>query len=93
MTETDGDATVRCWLVERTFDDRNLVTLVYATPDGERYQRRERSANSLRAGTGVTAAVDVAPAELEPVADPDTRDRYATEAERVARSHDPDETL
>jgi len=25
-----SDSTVQCWLVERTFDDRNLVTIVYA---------------------------------------------------------------
>ncbi len=92
MTEDDA-ATQRCWLVERTFDDRNLVTLVYATPDGERYQRRERSANSLRAGNAPTAAVDLDPAELEPVDDPDTIDRYATEANRVANTRAPDEQL
>ncbi|WP_148680579.1 hypothetical protein [Halovivax ruber] len=92
MTEAD-DETVRCWLVERTFDDRNLVTLVYATPDGERYQRKERSATSLQGDNAATAAVDIEVADLEPVPDPETRERYATEASRVAESTDPDELI
>ena len=90
---SEESESVRCWLVERTFDDRNLVTLVYATPDGERYQRHERSANSLRAGSPPTAAVDCRPAKLEPVEDADTRERYATEAARLMDAHDPDDTV
>ena len=83
----------RCWLVERTFGDRNLVTLVYATPDGSRYQRRQRSSTTLRTGTSVTAAVDVSDAELEPVDDAATRERYAAEAARVARAYEPDDPI
>jgi len=64
-----SDSTVQCWLVERTFDDRNLVTIVYATPDGSRYQQRERSATSLQTGSTVTAAAEIPDDELEPVAD------------------------
>lgn len=88
-----SDDTVRCWLVERTFDDRNLVTLVYATPAGDRYQRRERSATALASGPAVTAAVDVSPGDLEPVTDEATRERYAAEAERVADAYDPDDPI
>ncbi|MFC3959181.1 hypothetical protein [Halovivax cerinus] len=93
-TGDDGDGeTVRCWLVERTFDDRNLVTLVYATPDGDRYRRKERSAASLGGDAAATAAVDLPTDALEPVTDAATRERYASEAARVADSHEPDEPI
>ncbi|MCU4926051.1 hypothetical protein OB905_08635 [Halobacteria archaeon AArc-dxtr1] len=87
------DDTVRCWLVERSFDARNLVTIVYATPDGSQYQQRERSAMSLQTGSPVTAAVDVESAQLESVPDESTREQYATEAERTAEQYDPDDEL
>lgn len=88
-----SDSTVRCWLVERTFDDRNLVTIVYATPDGSRYQRRERSSTSLQSGPDVTAATEIPEDELEPVPDEETRERYATEAERTADRYEPDDPI
>lgn len=88
-----SDSTERCWLVERTFDDRNLVTIVYATPDGSRYHQRERSATSLREGSTVTAAADIDPDELEAVTDEETRARYAAEVERIASTHDPDDAV
>ncbi|WP_290809922.1 hypothetical protein [Halovivax sp.] len=88
-----SDSTVRCWLVERTVDDRNLVTLVYATPDGSRYQRRERNANALRAGSAPTAAVPIDTGDLQPVDDPETRERYAAEADRTAERYEPDEAI
>ncbi|MFB6303951.1 MAG: hypothetical protein ABEH47_02195 [Haloferacaceae archaeon] len=84
---------VRCWLVDRTYSDKGLVSLVYATPDGTRVLRRERSPTVLRRSGGVTAAVDVDPDVLEAVDDPDERERYASEAERMAERHDPDETV
>ena len=87
-----SDSTQRCWLVERTFDDRNLVRLVYATPDGTRYQQRERAATSLERSP-VTAAVDVDAAALERTPDEETRDRYAGEASRTAEQYEPDEPI
>ncbi|WP_254536164.1 hypothetical protein [Halomarina litorea] len=87
----NGDGTVRLWLVERDYDSRNLVTLVYATPDGERYLRQERSAHLLK--DGVTAAVDTAPSDLTVVDDEETRERYAAEADRMRDRHAPDETV
>lgn len=81
---------VRCWLVERGIDSRDLLTLVYATPDGERALRRELSAANVG---GVTAARDVDPGALEPVADEETRERYAREARRMADDHDPDDEI
>lgn len=86
------DDSVRCWLVERTFDDRNLVTLVYATPDGERYNQRELSSNMLDR-VDVTAARDVPRDDLEPVEDADTSDRYADEASRMSAGHDPNDAV
>ena len=93
MTDDDrGDDAVRCWLVERTFDDRNLVTLVYATPDGERYHQRELSGNAL-SRVDVTAAREVPADELEPVDDADRRERYAAEADAMAADYDPDDEI
>ena len=48
-----ADDEIRAWLVERTFsdDEQNLVILVYATTDGERYLRKERALTSF-AGPG-----------------------------------------
>ncbi|MFP9190688.1 hypothetical protein [Natronosalvus vescus] len=93
MSEDQNADTVRCWLVERTFDDRNLVTTVYATPDGSRYRQRERSATALQNGAPVTAATAIQVENLEPVPDAETRERYASEASRVASQHDPDDEL
>lgn len=91
--DTDSDdGTVRTWLVERSYDSRNLITLVYATPDGERTQTRELSSTMLER-TAVTAARDVAPDDLAPVTDPETRERYATEAERVRENNAPNEEI
>ena len=88
-TVSDG---VRCWLVERTYTDRDLIVLVYATPDGERKYRKELSSTML-GRTTVTAATAVDPDDLEPVDDPDTRERYAMEVDRVRASHDPGESI
>jgi hypothetical protein len=84
---------VRVWLVEREVDSRNLVTLTYATPDGERLFRRQQSA-AVMAGGGIdpTAARDVDAADLEPVDEAD-RERYAAEAARMAEAHAPDEPV
>lgn len=82
---------MRCWLVERDFDDKGLVRLVYATRDGSRQVLRERSAARL-GQYDVTAAIDVAEAQLEPV-EPDLWERYAGEVARMAERHDPDDTI
>lgn len=84
---------LRLWLVDRTYTDKGLVTLVYATTDGERQFRRQRSVNALRQSDGVTAATTVDPDDLQRVEDAETRERYAGEAARMAESHDPDETV
>ena len=82
----------RLWLVERTYTDRDLVVLIYATPDGERRLRKELSSTMLQR-TEVTAAVEAAPENLEPVDDAETRERYATEVERVREDHEPDDPI
>lgn len=81
--------TVRTWLVERTYTDRDLVVLTYATPDGEQSFTRELASSAL-GGTSVTAARDVEPDRLTPVEDDQDRERYAHEAERVRENNDPD---
>ena len=86
MTET------RCWLVERDYGDKNLVTLVYATPDGERATTSQRSTTMLL-NSAVTAAVDVPDEDLQSVDDSAERERYAREAERMIERYDPDEEV
>lgn len=81
----------RVWLVERDYDQKGLVRLVYATPDGEHHLTRELSQQLLRETT-VTAARSVDPDRLEPTPEVD-RERYASEATRVAERNDPDEPV
>jgi hypothetical protein len=92
----DGPAeSVRVWLVERTYsdDEQNIVILVYATPDGSRYFRKERALTSFTDVRDTTAAVDARPANLGRVTDPEERDRYAAEAARMRETHDPDDLV
>jgi hypothetical protein len=88
--------TVRVWLVERTYsdDEQNLIILVYATPDGSRYFRKERALPSFT-GTArkTTAALDVSANQLGTVEDEEIRDRYAAEADRMASEYDPTESV
>ncbi|NEU55341.1 hypothetical protein [Halorussus sp. MSC15.2] len=93
--QTVGDAdeeTVRVWMVERTYarDEHNIV-ITYATTDGGRYLRRNRTKRVLVEPT--TAAVEVAADRLESVEDPERRERYAAEAARMADRHDPDDEV
>jgi len=86
---------VRVWLVERTYsdDEQNLIILTYATPDGERYYRKERALTSFDDERDTTVAVDADPSNLGTVDDPDLRDQYAAEAQRMADRHEPDDLL
>ena len=98
MNGADGpsaDETVRVWLVERTYsdDEQNIIILIYATPDGERYFRKERALTSVTDVRDTTAAVEASPRNLGAVEDAETRERYATEARRMAESHDPGDVV
>ncbi|MFC7134495.1 MULTISPECIES: hypothetical protein [Salinibaculum] len=87
---------VRVWLVERTYgdDEQNLIILTYATPDGSQSFRKERALTSFTGDErGTKAALDVSPTNLSDVTDEQTRQQYAAEAERMAASHDPDDTI
>jgi hypothetical protein len=88
-----GD-TVRVWLVERTYsdDEQNIIILVYATPDGERYFRKERALTSFTDVRDTTAAVDVDPGNLGEV-EAEKREQYAAEATRIAENHDPGDVV
>lgn len=90
MVENAED--VRVWLVERGYNNRDLIILKYATPDGSRFFRRELAAQAIGVDT-VTAAKDVSPDDLEIVDDADRKDRYAAEVERMADEHDPDDSV
>ncbi|WP_336038040.1 hypothetical protein [Halobacterium yunchengense] len=86
---------VRVWLVERTYsdDEQNIVILTYATPDGRRYFRKERALTSFSDTRDTTAAVDADPENLGAVSDPDQREQYAAEAQRMREAHDPDDVI
>lgn len=94
MADSPNDGT-RVWLVERTYsdDEQNLIILIYATPDGEQYFRKERALTSFTDVRDTTAAVTVDPDDLGRVDDPDTREQYATEARRMRENHDPGEAI
>ena len=92
-SDSPSEADRRLWLVERTYTDKGMVSLIYATTDGEYSHQRQRSMNMLRQGADVTAAIDADAESLEAVEDPETRERYAGEATRMADRHDPDESV
>ena len=83
---------MRCWLVERDYDDKGLVRLVYATPDGAHRLVQERSRVLLQQAD-VTAAIDAEADRLEPVTDKSTRDRYAAEVVRMRDRHAPGDAV
>jgi hypothetical protein len=94
-TATTGDTT-RVWMVERTFsaDSPHILVIVYATPDGEQYLRKERAFNRFGGSApDVTAALDAAVSDLAPVEDAERRERYAAEADRMRDRHDPDDSV
>ncbi len=87
---------VRVWLAERTYsdDEQNLIILTYATPDGTRAFRKERALTSFTGeARGTSAGLDVSPDNLADVTDEETRERYATEASRMAEEHDPGDKI
>ena len=92
---TDTEENTRVWLVERTYsdDEQNLIILVYATEDGGRYMRKERALTSFEDARDTKAGLDVEAERLAEVRDEETRERYAAEARRMARKHEPDDTV
>jgi hypothetical protein len=91
----EASDTVRVWLVERTYsdDEQNLIILTYATPDGERYFRKERALTSYTDTRATTAAVDADTDNLGTVEDETLREQYAAEATRMRDQHDPDDPI
>lgn len=89
MGPTDENL-VRVWLVERTYsdDEMNVIILTYSTPDGGQYLRKERALTSFTDDRPTQAAIEVPDARLSAVEDPERREQYAAEAERMRRSHD-----
>lgn len=90
-----SDTDVRVWLVERTYsdDEQNLIILTYTTTDGERYYRKERALTSFTTVRDTTAAVETGPNNLGSVNDPDLREQYAAEAQRMRDTHDPNDVI
>ncbi|KYH23771.1 hypothetical protein HAPAU_38500 [Halalkalicoccus paucihalophilus] len=86
---SDSDE-VRVWLVERGYNNRNLIILKYATPSGDQVFRREVASQAL--GT-VTAAKDVSFDNLGLVDEPDVQERYAAEVARMKEKHEPEDPV
>jgi hypothetical protein len=87
------DETAQTWLVERSYgQSEDLVTLVYATTDGEHHVKQQFSHQMLY-DKEITAGREVPVDRLEAVSDEQERDRYREEATRVAEKHDPDEEV
>lgn len=83
----------RLWLVERSYDDRNLISFVYATVDGEQQLRKELSMTLLQQrGKPVTAAIEADEDELSEV-DKVDQERFQTEAQKMQSEHDPDDEI
>ena len=82
----------RLWLVERSYDDRDLVSLTYATVDGQRQLRKQLSMALLRQRGPATAAIEADAEELSAV-DERNREQFAAEAEKMASKHDPDDEI
>ncbi|SFG03661.1 hypothetical protein SAMN04488063_1214 [Halopelagius inordinatus] len=96
MSESDDPVeTERVWLVERTYsdDEQNIIILVYATPDGSKYLRKERSLTSFGDVRDTTAAVDAKAGSLGTVDDDERREQYAAEVERTREQYAPDEAI
>ncbi|MGQ4555617.1 hypothetical protein [Halobellus sp. GM3] len=92
---TDAADRERVWLVERTYsdDEQNIVILVYATPDGSRYLRKERALTSFDDARDTTASLRPRESSLGEVTDADERERYAAEAQRTREQYGPNETI
>ena len=89
-------AETRVWLVERTYSDgeQSPVILTDATADGRQDFRKERALTSFSGGHRETPVSLTVPAgNLGVGDDPDTRERYETEATRVAAASDADDAL
>jgi len=82
----------RLWLVERSYDDRNLISFVYATVDGEYQLRKELSMTLLQQRGPQTAAIEADDDQLSTVDESD-RKRFATEAQKMAAKHEPDDEI
>jgi len=82
----------RLWLVERSYDDRNLISFVYATTDGQYQLRKELSMTLLQQRGPQTAAIEAEESELSRVDESD-QERFKTEAEKMADKHEPDDEI
>jgi len=91
----DAVDSVRVWLVERTYsdDEQNLIILTYATPECDRYYRKERALTSFGDVRDTTAAVAVDPGNLGTVDDVDQQEQYATEAQRMREVHESSDVI
>ncbi|MFT4944522.1 MAG: hypothetical protein ACI9K3_000455 [Halovenus sp.] len=91
-SDTDaGAGTERVWLVEREYTDKGMVTIVYASTDGQRYLQRQLS-EQMVVRSDVTAGKDADTDRLEPTPEGE-RERYAAEASRMAERHSPDDAV
>lgn len=84
-------STVRCWLVDRSFDDGRIITTTYATSTGEEIVTRQRAI--AHSDAGVPVSIEVSRSALSPVTDEAEQQRYLSEVKRVRGEYDADETV
>lgn len=80
------------WLVDREFDSKGLVRLIYATVDGERMHTKELAERRLVTGDGVTAGREVDETALGE-SPAEEVERFASEASKMAADHDLDDVV
>ena len=78
-------------LFRSEYNTKGMISLVYATTDGDQYLRKQFSEQMLTK-KDVTAAIDAEADRLEPTHD-DDRERFAAEARRMADQHDPEDPV
>jgi hypothetical protein len=90
---SDGDDTVRVWLVSAHTPTTNRTSSFSPTPPRTATATSARSAlTSFSDVCDTTAAVEAAPENLGVTVE-DHREAYATEAQRMAAKHDPDDVI
>lgn len=81
----------RVWFVNRSFDDGRIITVTYATGDGEESLTRQHNLSTL--SDGVPVSIEVASDELSTVSDPERQAQYRNEVARIRAEHDLDDRV
>lgn len=81
----------RLWLVDRSFDDGRIITVTYATMEGDATLTKQYNLPSI--SDGVPVSLEAQSDELTHIEDEKQRTMYRDEAERVRSQHTPDDRV